>query len=64
MGSNVPLLFLVHCTKTTITLTLIELASSTADRCRNLRSYEFELAVDIKYFIVFKFLNATKVNCF
>ena len=30
MGSNVPLLFLVHCILTTVTLTLMELASSTA----------------------------------
>ena len=30
MGSNMPLLFLVHCILTTVTLTLMELASSTA----------------------------------
>ena len=55
MGSNVPLLFLVHCTLTTVTLTLMELASSTASHFLSIKIVaeiygvilnEFKLPVD------------------
>ena len=69
MGSNVPLVFLVHCTLTTVTLTLMELALLQYLHFLSIKIVveiygvvlnEFELAVD-----TFQVLHSVEIlyNC-